>query len=250
MGGLLGRFVALPACFHLAEDLFPRVRAHAAHQWRSAGWSQTRIAAQLGVSQAMVSKYLRQLPQADALAQRLAADLVVEDASFNWCETLEPTVRRAGARAAMDDLLAAEARLLAAAPVHLVPEVGLNMARALPDAASSDDVLAYPARIVAAGDQLVRPISPAFGASRHLAGVLLAMRETNPAITAVANVRPPAGVQAARVDRTTDAADPIVAAAAGVTTLHDPGAFGIEPALYVAGTSAAHVVDQLLSLPK
>lgn len=251
----VGAPVPVPACLWLSDDVFPRVRAHAARRLVADGWTQSRIADTLRVSQAMVSKYVaRDDDESDPLVLRLAHEVVVgadaSDASgpSGWCTTLSTAAEDQGA---IGDLLEAEAELLAAAPVHLVPQVGMNMARALDGATDPSRILAYPARLVAAGNRIVRPVAPEPGASNHLSSVLLAMRSANPGLAAIANVRGdipcPDAVRVHRGDNTTDV--PLLdAARAGAQILHDPGAFGIEPSLYVAGPDARSVVAQILQL--
>lgn len=257
-----GAGVAVPACFHLADDVFPRVRAEAARRLIADGWSQSRAAQALGVSQAMVSKYLgREAVASDALVERLVADLVQElhaptpAAISPWCTTLTARQERPGADEALSDLLAAERRLLAEPPMAVMPEVGLNIARCTRQAATADDVLAYPARIVAAADRLVRPVAPEFGASRHLAACLLALRGRDPDVHAIANIRGGPAIRKAagatvelrgRGDR-----ERLYARAVHETParlVHDPGAVGYEPCLYVAGPTASAVVDRILDI--
>lgn len=256
----------IPACFHLADDVFPRVRAQTARRLATDGWSQSRIASALHVSQAMVSKYIsRTGDEDDAMVLRLTDDLVATIDSPTtpgpspWCNVLSPATDRPGAQEALDDVLTAERALMDAPPWRLIPQIGLNIARATPDAAGPDDVLAFPGRIIAAGDRLVSPVPPAWGASNHLAACLLALRDAKPGLTAIANVRGGADVVRAatadghapvEVDRASDASDaPILAAfQSGRPTVHDPGAVGIEPCLYIAGPSAADVAATIRSI--
>ncbi len=255
-GSYLGRPVALPACFHLAEDVFPRVRAETARRLVADGWSQTRAAAALGVSQAMVSRYVRQADD-DGLVMRLADDLVAsldagDSPDSHWCSTLAPASSQGDE--ALADLLAAERRLISAAPLSIMPQVGLNIARARPDATVVDDVLAYPARIVATDDRLLRPAAPSWGASRHLATCLLALRAHDPSLHAIANIRGGPAIAAAAAPNVTlggegDRLALFLAQARHVPRIvHDPGAIGYEPCLYIAGPSAHAVVDTILSI--
>lgn len=260
----------LPACLRLADDVFPRVRAHAARRLVGAGWSQARAGEALGLSQAMVSKHLASPPASDALVERLADELAREalgpttqQAQSPWCETLTQVHGRPEADAALQDFLAAEQAMLAAPPLRVVPQVGLNLALALPGAEAPGDVLAFPGRLVEAGGRLVRPAPPAFGGSGHLARVLLALRARAPVVASLANVRGGSDVVAkARrlgwtvqtVGRDADATDEGVllgAIAAGrksVDAVHDPGAVGLEACLYVAGPDAQAVAKKILAL--
>ncbi|MEK6976490.1 MAG: thiamine-phosphate synthase family protein [Candidatus Thermoplasmatota archaeon] len=259
----------LPACLRLADDVFPRVRAHAARRLVEAGWSQSRTGQALGLSQAMVSKHLASPPPADALVERLADELAQEalqpearDGASPWCTTLTEAQGRPDAEAALKDFLGAERALLAEPPLLVVPQVGLNLALALPGADGPADVLAFPGRLVEAAGRLVRPAPPAFGGSGHLARVLLAVRRRT-GHAALANVRGGADVLAkARrlgwtlqaVERDANAADEATllrAIAAGrkpVDAVHDPGAVGLEACLYVAGPDAQAVAKKILAL--
>jgi predicted fused transcriptional regulator/phosphomethylpyrimidine kinase len=260
----------LPACLRLADEVFPRVRAHAARRLVDAGWSQARAGSALGLSQAMVSKHLTSPPPSDPLVERLADELANEalrptahqDIS-PWCGTLTQVHGSPEAEAALQDFLAAEQALLAEPPLRVVPQVGLNLAVAPPGAGAPAEVLAFPGRLVEAGGRLVRPAPPAFGGSGHLARVLLALRDRAPQIGALANVRGGADVVARvrrlgwavqAVDRPADAPGEAVllaAIAAGrkpVDAVHDPGAVGLEACLYVAGPDAQAVSKKILAL--
>ncbi len=239
----------LPPCFRLADDVFPKVRAVAAHQMHRKGVSQTTIAQHLGVSQAMVSKYLAKSAPDDALARRLARDLdaTAPGAQASWCSTL------AADTDALRDMAAA-IEILATAP-GIIPQVGLNLAVAPPGATAPDQILALPARMVRAGDQAVCPLPPAPGASGHLARILLAQRRHNPALAAILNVRATSDIQkragrlgtVTEVDRGGDTTEAPLLAARGVI-LHDPGAVGLEPTLYLLGTDPIRLARNALTL--
>jgi predicted fused transcriptional regulator/phosphomethylpyrimidine kinase len=257
--------VSVPACLRLADDIFPLARALAARRLVEAGWSQTRTAKALGVSQAMVSKHLAARPPRDVMAIRLADDLVVEllhpkpaIGQSVWCATLSMVTDKSGSQEAVTDLLAAEALLMRSPPLQLMPQVGLNIARALPAAKNAGDILAFPGRLVEAGGRILRPAPPTFGGSSHLAQLLL----LRPGSLAVANVR--GGLQAMRAAHALgldvrdvarpggDASDaPIHKALATLpdqAVLSDLGAVGLEPCLYVFGPDATHVARIILRL--
>lgn len=79
--------------------------------------------------------------------------------------------------------------LLEARLARLIPEVRSNLCYALPGALSFFDVLAVPGRISAVGDKLVVYKDPAFGASRHVARVVLAAMKRNPEMRAAMNIK-------------------------------------------------------------
>lgn len=257
----------LPPCFHLADEVFPKVRAQAARRLVARGWSQTRAAQALGLSQAMVSRHVATPPPPpDQLVDRLTAELeagLLADAPAPagpspWCAALSVP----GNDAPLQDLLEAERLLREGAPLRVVPQIGLNLARALPGATTPEQVLSFPGRIVAAGGRLVAPAPPELGASGHLARCLLRLRARDPAAFAIANVRggpdlakaaqrlgwSVAQVGARRGQGTDEAVLRAIDRAADPHTVHDPGAVGLEPCLYLAGPDARSVARRILDL--
>ena len=72
---------------------------------------------------------------------------------------------------------------------RLIPEVGMNIVYALPDAQSREDVAGVMGRIVRLGDR-VHPVGEiAFGASDHMARVVLTAMRFDPKIRSAANIR-------------------------------------------------------------
>jgi hypothetical protein len=304
----------IPACFWLADEVFPAVRAEAACRLAGVGWTQSRIAAHLSISQPMVSRYVaapRRRRAPDALVARLADELVAglaDEAAARgaksgaaapatppaWCTTLH-WARAGPAADALADLLRAEQRLLAASPLAVVPQIGINLARlarpasragpSSPDgrasptsrarraspgrpftgrqegAADHDEVLSYPGRIVAVGDRLVPPAPPEPRTNGHLAACLRLLADRTPAVQAIASIRGGCDVRAAaRKDGKVveldgnDGPDRVVLMARALDArgaadlVHDPGGFGIEPCMYVAGPTATEVVERVLAI--
>ncbi len=73
--------------------------------------------------------------------------------------------------------------------VKLAPEVQTNLGYALPRATCHEEVAAFPGRLVRvpSGLEVVRP--PAFGASRHIASVILAAMQYHPHLRSTMNIR-------------------------------------------------------------
>lgn len=259
--------VPIPPCFYLQQDIFPRVRAEAARCLRERGWSQTRIAQGLRISQAMVSRYGQAGADDDPFVLRFVDELLADldgqgalDIS-PWCRTLGTTRDRPGAHAAMADMLHAEHALRQGAPSGLMPEVGLNIAVALPGASTPRDVLSYPARIIHADGHLVAPLPPTLGASGHLARCLLLLRHRYGWLQAIGNVRGSrAASQAAQKvgtvwhldggdgDREEQLERHVRRTRREPAFVEDPGGFGIEPCLYVCGPDAATVAERILAV--
>jgi hydroxymethylpyrimidine/phosphomethylpyrimidine kinase len=74
-------------------------------------------------------------------------------------------------------------------PGQLIPEVQSNLAEALPGARDFGDVAAFPGRLVRCGDRVRRVDGPRFGASRHMAKILVASARHGSPFRAVMNVR-------------------------------------------------------------
>ncbi len=71
----------------------------------------------------------------------------------------------------------------------LVPEVQLNLGYALPLASAIQDVAAFPGRIVGLGEGVARVAGPAFGASSHVARIILTAMSADPAFRSAMNIR-------------------------------------------------------------
>ncbi|RLA86988.1 MAG: bifunctional hydroxymethylpyrimidine kinase/phosphomethylpyrimidine kinase [Deltaproteobacteria bacterium] len=71
----------------------------------------------------------------------------------------------------------------------LLPEVGTNLGYALPLASSPEEVAAFPGRIVRLGEGVGRVASPRFGASRHIASLILAVMQYDPGLRSAMNIR-------------------------------------------------------------
>ncbi|WP_214019863.1 thiamine-phosphate synthase family protein [Methanoculleus sp.] len=72
---------------------------------------------------------------------------------------------------------------------RLIPEVGMNIVYALPDARSKDDVAGVLGRIVRLGEA-VHPVGEiAFGASDHVARIVITAMRFDPRVRSAANIR-------------------------------------------------------------
>ena len=250
--------MALPACFRLADDVFPRVRAEAARRLVADGRSQSEAAQAVGVSQAMVSKYIARARDDDPLVLRLADDLAAgrTGAPDAWCDLL---ATRAGDR---EQAALGRSAGRRASPARRqtrsgsCPRSASTSARALPDATGPEGVLAFPARLAEAAGRIVRPRRPPWARQNHLSHCLLTLQHHHD-VEAIANVRGGADVAAAvqacghpltELAPGDDVDARFAAAAPHATLLHDPGHVGIEPCLYIAGPSAGAVLDILLSI--
>ena len=72
---------------------------------------------------------------------------------------------------------------------HLIPEVSSNLGYALPNAEGIEDVAAFPGRIVRFRDSVTSPGDPEFGASRHVANIILTVMKFYPDYCSAMNIR-------------------------------------------------------------
>jgi predicted fused transcriptional regulator/phosphomethylpyrimidine kinase/predicted transcriptional regulator len=140
-----------------------------------------------------------------------------------------------------------------------VPNVGTNVAMAIPDAADETDVAAVPGRLHAMRGAINVPSNPEFGASQHVATTLLAATAADPSIRGAINLATTDALLAA-VPESVDIVefdaeyedrrgrlDDLFAD--GVPRiLYHQGAFGIEPITYVLGESAVAAVETATDL--
>jgi len=81
------------------------------------------------------------------------------------------------------------ARLHRGSVGDLIPEVQSNLGYALPFAETHRDVAAFPGRLVRVGKEIVSVRNPAFGASRHIATIILTAMRHDPGCRSVMNIR-------------------------------------------------------------
>lgn len=96
---------------------------------------------------------------------------------------------RAGEGAVIRKLYEAWEILEEANPWGLIPEVQSNLAQMLDNASSFEEVAGFPGRIVKCGERVRRVEGPRFGASRHMAKILLAGAKRKSPMRAVMNIR-------------------------------------------------------------
>jgi XRE family transcriptional regulator, thiamine biosynthesis regulator len=266
----------LPPCFRLAERVFPLVRQEAARRMAEAGLKQAEIGERLGVSQAMVSKYLKQAEarveeQDEWIVHQMAAEITQgeppgpakngDHPTNPWCRTLALTTgqQHKDRRAIVTGLLSVLRRLQETDPGPLVPAVGMNLAGALPNAQTPSDVAAFPGRLGYVQNTLRAHAPPEFGASNHLAQVLIKAQQEAPTVRWAVNIAGTTQVlQAARrnkqrlVDPETqhrdDAGVVDFRAPQATFVLVDPGGFAIEPALYLFDDDAGSLSRRLEAL--
>jgi hydroxymethylpyrimidine/phosphomethylpyrimidine kinase len=89
----------------------------------------------------------------------------------------------------MEELQLAATRLVREDVSLLIPEVMSNLGYALPYAEGPEHVAAFPGRILKTPQGALTPTPPAFGASRHIAGLILTVMARFPHLRAAMNIR-------------------------------------------------------------
>lgn len=166
-------------------------------------------------------------------------------------------------------------RLKASSVGPLVPEVQTNLAYALPWASDPSEVAAFPGRLHRL-DDAVRELAPArFGASQHVASVVLAAMEHDPSVRSAMNLRYDKALLAAfrkaklsvgTFDRSKE--PPSVRRREGASlewgtteavrrlkgrvpdVIFDEGGHGKEPMIRILGRSPHEVVDKVAAAKK
>lgn len=157
-------------------------------------------------------------------------------------------------------------KLLESSPhiVHLMPEVSMNVAQALKNAKTLEDIAAIPGRIVKVKDRIRAVSGPEFGGSQHLAEILINIMKFAPEIRAVLNLKLDENVLKAvkslglRYSITSHpkpprSAEEVVKAVAkefekngGLDVVMDWGGIGLEPTTYIFGSDAVEAVKKAL----
>ncbi len=169
-------------------------------------------------------------------------------------------------------LQAAAARLVKEDLGPLIPEVMTNLGYATPYPEGPQDVAAFPGRILKGPQGLMIPAAPAFGASRHIAAIILAAMTTHPELRSAMNVKffegledlaPLLHFRMATFDRRVE--PPAVKAREGGTLawgvasvlkpgtpppdlIYDRGSWGKEPMIRILGPTPMSVAEKALAL--
>lgn len=248
-------------------DLEPRIaedpRVLSTVEEVAAGLAEGRldVVTALAKSLELIRRLENRGPLCELHAERMPA---LEGTGCDAC--IEPSSRVISEHQVLVDLRLALRRLvLVDGFTAWVPHVGSNLAQAIEGAEGPWDVAALPGRIDAVGGTASVTTEPSFGASRHVATVVLAVMQAYPGHRGALNLayRPEivekaqaAGVEHASFDpdyegRQAEVARRVEAAGSDQAPpglLYHEGAFGIEPVAYLVGTDAPSVVERLETL--
>lgn len=172
----------------------------------------------------------------------------------------------------LESLKTAAARLKQEGIEPLIPEVMSNLGYAVPYPEGPQDVAAFPSRLLKSSQGLIIPAPPAFGASQHIAAIILTAMETHPELRAAMNIKYLKGIEdlapllhlrVASFDRSqeppevkTQEGGTLAWGVASVLTPGEPppdlicdrGEWGKEPMIRILGTTPETVAEKALAL--
>jgi predicted fused transcriptional regulator/phosphomethylpyrimidine kinase/predicted transcriptional regulator len=155
--------------------------------------------------------------------------------------------------------------------VRVMPEISVNVAYAPEGAKSAEDIVAIPGRIVRVRGQARSFMKPEYGASTHLAAILLEVERRHPTLRAAMNLRydermskviAKLRVKQLTIGRLypTDTQDKVLGAlrarlsgpggSGGFEAVVDLGGEGVEPSLYLFAEDAIKVVRKALEIAR
>ena len=132
-----------------------------------------------------------------------------------------------------------------------MPAVGMNIACCLETARSTAEVAAFPGKITIVDGKIRHHETPQFGASKHLASMLIDSRVYDKSKTAILNVQP--GAEKEKIETICEDLDLNLTFAPkgdliphqGIDIILDEGAFGWEPSLYILAHNPLELVDRM-----
>ncbi len=134
------------------------------------------------------------LPEAFGASERYLERLLqlsyrIDKGGHFYLSSATVTSRDAERWMVIDGLFQAKQRLDGLNPVELIPEIQMNIGYALPDAKTTADVAAFPGRIGRHAGKVLFRGDPQFGASSHVARLVLTYMRYHPHVRCAACVR-------------------------------------------------------------
>ena len=260
-----------------------RLQMQVARSLQAQGWSQQHISSMIGMTQSTISRQrgrtlpllkgsadeavvdgwateMTQLlanlgPKATLKQQRYVIEFVFDDGrNIRFDKILTGTdLDRGQARAGLLRRLEwITQRFVIPKIEKWQPAIGMNVAACTSDAVDIHDVAAFPGRLWIINDQIRYMSMPEFGASIHLAGVLLKVRGFGSNATAIMNLALPK--KAIKKLKKACVKLELVSAPAPKSIpdnsskdahiLIDEGDFGWVPTLYVLGSNPIELIDR------
>jgi len=156
----------------------------------------------------------------------------------------------------------------------IIPEVSSNLGYAIPFAHAKGDIAAFPGRIVRVRDTIATIDVPAFGASQHIASIILTVMRHDPSIRSAMNIRySPAIIQACKEQRLSilgfdrvkepqevkaeeghslawGVEDALHRAEEVPDVIYDEGGWGKEPMIRILGRDPGEVVRKVIDIKR
>ena len=156
----------------------------------------------------------------------------------------------------------------------IIPEVSSNLGYAIPFAHAKGDIAAFPGRIVRVRDTIATIDVPAFGASQHIASIILTVMRHDPSIRSAMNIRySPAIIQACKEQRLSilgfdrvkepqevkaeeghslawGVEDALHRAEEVPAVIYDEGGWGKEPMIRILGRDPGEVVCKVIDIKR
>ena len=259
-----------------------RLHMQLARNLRAASWSQAEIAEILGSTQSTISRMAhRQLPVMAGTSDESTID--------GWAHEISMALRQLGPKAKPSrtrfvmEIAFAPGQVLrfdksltgtdldsdqeqtsllkrlewAVSRIDVnklklqMPAVGMNIACCLESSRSSSEVAAFPGKVTIVENKLRHHETPSFGASNHLANMLLLARRNDKDKTAILNIH--TGNDNDAIQNMCEDLDLNLTFAPkgelvphqGIDVILDEGAFGWEPALYILAHNPLELVDRM-----
>ena len=251
------------------EIPFAQVRVHKNRQWGSTG-QRAAVATFLGqgfTTQEAVGEAKKFITRAIALGLDLGSG---HGPTNHYAHVL-----RFKEREGMLQDLQVTVETLSQEPVgDLIPEVRSNFSYALPGALDHEDIAAIPGRISQVGERLLICRNPAFGASQHMAKVVLAVMKHDPRVRSAMNIRyskkmiavcQGLGLRAVSFDRAEEPEELKAREGSSLErgtqqaleglghvpdVVYDEGEVGKEPMIRILGRNPSEVVEKVLKIGK
>ena len=264
-----------------------RLHQHLAKDLKTKGWSQSEIASILGSTQSTISRHIQKPtiklnasadeamvdawgselsqalssigPNSDILRQRLIVEFQFgPNQTLRFDKTLTGLDLDSGQqqRALLRRLEWAIGRLDIKKIEKSMPAVGMNIASCIKGTRSIDEVAAFPGKITIVGGKLRHHETPSFGASNHLASILIQAHTMNDAKTAIINLKPTMKDGKADLGKIKQTCEElgysfakcvkgkITGSHSRLDILLDEGDFGWEPSLYILAHNPLELIDR------
>ncbi len=289
-----------PPCLYMVNEVIPNLRKRISKKLSQEGYTQKQIAESLGITQAMVSKYLKtDLEEIDldlknlseVLTTKILNDYPEEELINDLCQncltwresgltcpyhkefndldqcnvcmdlrTQEKSEERSNVLESLNrviDLVKKDKNF-----PNLIPEVRSNFVFGLKGAENVSEVAAIPGRITKVKNKAVTHSKAEFGASDHLASILISILELDLNIRSIMNIKyergyeellEEEGLKYESYERTENSEikkdiKEIFKKSTSLDALIDTGEYGIEPAIYIFGKDPLDVYKKIKSI--